>query len=111
MGLFSLSRWRPVHLFGGWVAYWFALLLVAVGPAIPAILRATAPTAHGEINASFGDAVFSLTVKQSGQITWSGSVHALTAALWIGVPPLILFLLWLRARSGAVRPATEARQA
>ncbi|HEY2375654.1 MAG TPA: hypothetical protein VGH98_06725 [Gemmatimonadaceae bacterium] len=99
MGLFSLSRWRPAQLFLSWAAYWTALVLVSVGPAVPAILRATAPKGKGEINVSFGDGAFVLIVKEMGRITWSGSVHTLTAALWIGVPPLILWALWLRARS------------
>ena len=98
MALFSLSRWRPIHLLFGWCAYWSALLIVTIGPAVPAILRATAPNAKGEINASLGDTGFVLTVKEAGKITWSGSVHVLTAALWIGIPPLLLWLLWLRAR-------------
>lgn len=103
MSLFNISRWRPAHLLLAWTTYWLALLIVAIGPAIPAILRATAPTAHGEINASYGDSVFILTVKQAGQLTWSASLHALAAALWIGIPPLVLWILWLRARSGALR--------
>ena len=106
MGLFSLSRWRPIHLLLGWIAYWTALLIVATGPAVPAMLRATAPTAKGEINVSLGDAGLSLTVKQAGSVTWSGSVHVFTAALWIGIPPLILWALWLRARS--TRPPVNA---
>jgi len=103
MSLFNLSRWRPAHLFLAWTTYWLALLIVAIGPAIPAILRATAKDAHGEINVSFGNSVFSLTVKQAGQLTWSGSSHALAAALWIGIPPLVLWILWLSARAGALR--------
>jgi len=103
MGFLSLSRWRPVHLLVGWSAYWAALLIVTLGPAVPAILSATRDGTHGEINASFGDSAFSLTVKELGKLTWSGSVHVFTAALWIGIPPLVLWLLWLRARSGASR--------
>ena len=103
-----LSRWRPFHLVMAWGAYWLALLVVALGPALPAILEATRSNdGHGEINASFGDGVLSLTVKHLGQVTWSGSVHFLTAALWLGLPPLVLWLLWLRARSSTVRPETS----
>ena len=81
MSLFNLSRWRPAHLLLAWTTYWLALLIVAIGPAIPAMLRATAKDVHGEINASFGNSVFVLTVKQAGQVTWTGSIHALAAAL------------------------------
>jgi hypothetical protein len=103
MSFFSLSRWRPAHLLLAWAGYWIALLIVTLAPAVPAILSATRAQTHGEINASFGNSVFSLTVKELGKITWSGSVHAFAAALWIGIPPLILWALWLRARSKAVR--------
>ncbi|HKW47113.1 MAG TPA: hypothetical protein VJN70_06695 [Gemmatimonadaceae bacterium] len=98
MSLFSLSRWRPIHLLLGWCAYWTALLIVTIGPGLPAILRATAPNAKGEINVSLGDTGFVLTVKEAGKLTWSFSTHAITAALWIGIPPLVLCVLWLRAR-------------
>lgn len=105
-----LSRWRPYHLLLAWAGYWLALLVVTLGPALPAILRATRSTGHqGEINASFGDGVFSLIVKQMGQVLWSGSVHFLPAALWLGVPPLMLWLLWLRARSTTVGGQAAAR--
>jgi hypothetical protein len=110
MSLFNLSRWRPMHLLLAWATYWIALLVVALGPAVPAILRATRPNAHGEINASFNNSVFSLTVKEAGQLLWSASIHAFPLALWIGVPPLILFALWLRGRSGALH-AGQARRA
>lgn len=112
MSLFSLSRWRPAHLFLSWLVYWVALLAVTLGPAIPATLRATAPKAHGEISASFGSSVWSLIIRRSGQLLWSGSVHTVTAALWIAIPPLILWLLWLAGRGTATRqPAGIGREA
>ena len=94
-----LSRWRPYQLLLAWTAYWVLLLVAALGPALPAILRATQGQGnHGEINASFSDTVMSFTVKEMGQVTWTGSVHLLTAALWIAIPPLALWLLWLKER-------------
>jgi hypothetical protein len=111
MSLFSLSRWRPQHLFLSWVGYWVALLAVTLGPAVPAILRATGSApGKGEISFNFADGIFSLVVKQAGQVLWTGSVHFLAAALWIAVPPMVLWLLWLRARSGAApREASTVR--
>lgn len=109
MSFLSLSRWRPVHLLIGWGAYWAALLIATLGPAVPAILSATRDDTHGEINASFGNSVLSLTVKELAKVTWYGSVHVFTAALWIGIPPLVLWLLWLRARSGATRSEEALR--
>lgn len=108
MSLFSLARWRPAHLFLSWLAYWIVLVAVALGPAVPAILRATAPKAKGEISATVGDSLLSLIVKQSGQITWSESVHVLTAALWLAVPPLVIWALWVAARGSATREPVGA---
>ena len=83
-------------------------MAVTLGPAVPAILRATGSSpGKGEISANFADGVFSLVVKQAGQVLWTGSVHFLTAALWIALPPLVLWLLWLRVRSGSVTRETS----
>jgi hypothetical protein len=105
-----LSRWRPTHLLLAWAGYWVLLLIAAVGPALPAILRATrAPNNHGEINVSLGDAGFSLVVKELGRVTWSGSIHFLPAVLWIALPPLALWVLWLLARPRAAQEYGTAR--
>jgi hypothetical protein len=108
MSLFSISRWRPAHLFLSWVIYWVALFAVTLGPAIPPILRATAANAKGEIAANMANGVLSMVVKESGRTTWSGSTHLLTAALWLAVPPLVLWVLWLISRSGTPRDAVRS---
>ena len=108
MSVFSLSRWRPAHLFVSWAVYWIALLAATLGPAVPAILRATAPNAKGEIAANLGGSILSLVVKQSGQVTWSGSVHVLTAVLWFAIPPLLIWALWVGARGSASREPARA---
>jgi hypothetical protein len=108
MSFLSLSRWRPVHLFVAWMIYWIALVAVAVGPAVPAMIRATTPNAKGQISAAVGDEGLSLIVKQSGVTTWSGSVHLLTAALWLAVPPLILWLIWTATRRAPTREVLGA---
>lgn len=108
MSLFSISRWRPVHLFFSWLIYWVALLAVTLGPAIPHILRATAANAKGEIAANMANGVLSMVVKESGRTTWSGSTHLLTAALWLAVPPLVLWALWVMSRGAAPRDAVRS---
>jgi hypothetical protein len=108
MSLFSLSRWRSGHLFLSWVVYWVALLAVTLGPAVPPILRATASHAKGEVSGSFSDSVLSLIVKENGRVTWSGSTHVLTAALWLAVPPLILWAIWLMSRTAAREPVRSS---
>jgi hypothetical protein len=102
-----LSRWRPGHLLLAWIAYWVLLLAVALAPALPAILRATRAGNHGEINLSVGDGGISLTVKELGRLLWSGSIGLLPAALWIALPPLVLWLVWLNARASRDRAFTS----
>jgi len=92
------ARWRPRHLFISWMVYWVALVCAGLGPAVPALWRATRPGTRGEISANYGDGLLSLTVQQAGQTTWSGSVSMLTAALWFAIPPLLLWVLWLVSR-------------
>ena len=107
MSLFA--RWRPRHLFLSWAAYWILLLGVAVAPALPAIWRATRPNAHGEISASVTNGVLTAVVKQAGATTWTGSISFLAAALWVAIPPLVLWALWLGTRPRVQHRATELR--
>jgi hypothetical protein len=101
-----LRDWSPRKLFAAWIAYWVALAVVGLAPAIPALWRAThADTGQGGFSFGYGSGVFSLAVTLSGNTIWSGSVHALLLALWIGVPPLLLWLAWLSQRS----PIGESR--
>jgi hypothetical protein len=102
-----LSRWRPYQLFLAWMAYWILLFAVTLGSAVVAVLHAVSGH-NNEVNVSFSNTLFSLTVREAGRATWTGSVHLLTAALWIALPPLALWLLWIRSRSGTPR-AEEAR--
>jgi hypothetical protein len=105
----ALSRWRPRHLLIAWTTYWVVTALIALAPAIEAILRRVVPAgAHGNVNASFNDGLLSLTVDGGGMTAWSGSTHLSTVILWASVPPLLLWLLWLVTRPwhGGRREAT-----
>lgn len=48
-----------------------------------------------------------MIVKESGRTTWSGSTHLLAAALWLAVPPLVLWVLWLFARGTRARESVR----
>src|SRR5262245_58377676 len=70
-----LRDWSPRRLVVSWIGYWIALLAALVGPAIPAIWRAThAPAGQGNLSLSFGNGAFTLSVSLSGSETWSGSI-------------------------------------
>src|SRR5689334_4374918 len=88
---------RPRAIFTSWLIYWICLLIVGLAPAIAAIWKATRGPDDNKssVNVSFGNGVFDLKVVKEGLPTYTGSIHLLTAALWIAVPPLLIWLLWV----------------
>ncbi len=99
----SFRRWRPTQLLLAWVAYWLGLGVVTLGPAVPAILRATGSDAKGSLTASYGDQGVSLTVTADGATAWSGTASLTAIVLWVVGPPLLLWLVWFVRR----RPRDE----
>ena len=91
-----MRRWRPRHLLLGWIGYWLILFLYALGPAALAFQRASnAP--HGKLNVSAGfenDDLY-LTVMDAAATIWHASIPFMHAVLWLVLPPLLLWLLWL----------------
>lgn len=107
--MLTLSHWRPANLFAAWGAYWAGLAAVTLTPAALAILRATSSGAHpGSVNASLGDHGISITVMEAGRQTWVASAQVLPAVLWVAVPPLALFALWIWRRSRALAEGPES---
>lgn len=94
----SLRRWRPRQLLLAWVAYWIGLAAVTLGPAIPALMRATGTDAKGSMNASAGDQGLSITITADGGAAWSGSASLTAIVFWLVGPPLLLWLLWFVRR-------------
>jgi hypothetical protein len=97
--MFSLSRWRPRHLFLAWCAYWTGLVLVTLSPAISTLWRMSRPGQHGSASAGFGDGRISATISDAGQTMWSGSISFLMLSLLVAIPPLLLWLAWLASSS------------
>lgn len=95
--LFRLSTWRPGHLLAAWCAYWLALPLIWITPALPTLYRVSKPGAHGNASLNFGDGAFQYVVSAAGQTDITGRVGVTTALVIAAVPPLVLWALWLRA--------------
>src|SRR5438128_2297016 len=93
-----LRSWGAGRLFLAWVVYWLALVAIGLGPAIPAVWRATHAGNGGNISAGFGNGGFTLTIALRGEQLWAGSIHLLPLALLFAVPPLVLWLAWLTHR-------------
>ncbi|HEU4629769.1 MAG TPA: hypothetical protein VFS08_08475 [Gemmatimonadaceae bacterium] len=112
---FTLGRWRPRHLLLAWGGYWLTLALVVLGrPALLGWRLTHGSDTHGTISAGFENAVVRLTIVEDGLTRWSGSTHLLTMALWLTVPPLLLWLVWLllqRRPHGARPEGTSAAMA
>jgi hypothetical protein len=102
----SLRRWRPLHLLAAWNAYWLALAVVALWPALMAQLRIVQRPGAGEtVNVSYGDGAISATMIHGGVTVWSASIHLATFLLLVAGPPLALWALWLAARRRERTPA------
>jgi len=98
---------RTRHLLIAWSAYWALLAAYAFGPAVQAFLRASAqPHAKLSVAGTFDDDILRLTVTDAGVTAWTGAVPFLSAVLWVALPPLLLWLLWLGL--GARRDRTTA---
>jgi hypothetical protein len=106
----SVRRWGFRHLLLGWVAYW-VLLAIAVlrTPVMIAWRLSQLPDGHSSISADLGNAGFHVTMSQEGTVVWAGSVHLLTAALWIGLPPLAMWFAWFVRRSKSEPRRDEPR--
>jgi hypothetical protein len=103
---FSLSRWRAKHLLGAWVLYWIVLVLVKLGSGLLAASRVlSAPKGHGRIDVSMNDGVLTANILGDA-VHWTGSASFMSIVLWLSVPPLLLWLLWLVTRR-APAPARE----
>ena len=100
-----LSRWRPAHLITAWVAYWVGLAAVTLTPTVMAIVHGTRlPKDAAAVSASFSNTVLSITVSEFGKVTHAATASMLQVSLWVGLPPLLLYVAWLSARPRA-RPA------
>jgi hypothetical protein len=111
--VFGFKRWRASELLWSWCAYWLVLGAVTIGPGLLAAWRATRQdNGHGTVSAAVDNGKVLLTVTRTVGSTaevWTGSTSMTSALLWIAVPPLLLWALWLMSRPRHALP--EARRA
>lgn len=98
-----LRNWGPGTLAASWTAYWVALGTATLWTPVGQVLRLSKlGEGHSSMTAGFTNALLQLSMREDGNVVYSGSAHMVTIALWVAVPPLLLWVAWLRAR-----PATE----
>ena len=96
---FSIRRWNVRHLVSASVAYWAGLAAVAFAPfSIAAASLAHLSGNRGTATASFGNAGVTLTALKDGATIYTSTASLLQIALWIAVPPLALWIVWLAMR-------------
>lgn len=104
---FAPRRWGWRSLVGAWSAYWAGLAGVTLGPfALYVWKLAQIPGNRGTVSLTLGDDGVHLTALRDGAAAWSGTVGLGTLALWVAVPPLAIWLIWLLLRPS---PAERAR--
>lgn len=109
--MFSLGRWKPGQLLSSWGVYWAGLVALKLGPAIREMWRVTQlPEGHGSINAGFDNGVINVSVLEDGVKTFAGSAPFSTILLWVLVPPMALWLVWLFVRVRQPVPALAASE-
>lgn len=92
------------RLLATWIGWWVLLATWKLGPAIPALLRVSKEGAKGNASINFGDGGFSATIVEGGTTAWEGHISFIALVLLVGVPPLILWALWLRGKNRADSP-------
>jgi hypothetical protein len=103
--MLSLRRWRAPHLLGAWVAYWVLLTLVVLGRPLLMLREITSlPDRRGSANVSLGDEGFEAKLVADGATAWEGHASLTAVLLWIAIPPLLIWLVWLAARPRPTAP-------
>jgi hypothetical protein len=103
---FSIRRLGVGHLLGSWALYWVGLAGITLAPFARWLWDLSqVPGQHGSANLSIGDAGVTLTALKDNVTVYSAVAPLSQVALWITVPPLLLWLVWL-----ALRPSREQRE-
>ena len=113
MKLFSLSKWRLSHLLLSWVAYWIAVIVIKLGPALAAARVATQSPSNNDSSVTLNwgtEAGITASVIHYGETLWAGATTIAAVIAWAALPPLALWGVWLvvsSAQRARERQATE----
>lgn len=92
-------KWGWRSLVGSWGVYWAGLAAVTLGPfGVYVWKMSQQPAGHGNVSLSMGDAGIQLTALRDGASAFNATVGVVPFALWVTVPPLAMWALWLMLR-------------
>lgn len=102
---FSPRNWGTSTLLLSWCAYWVALGVATLRPALESIAHVSRSGVHRGAVVSLNGGLINLTVYRSDGPAWTDAVHFTTLVMWVFGPPLLLWVLWAvtRPRRDAVR--------
>ena len=95
---FSMRDLRPAHLLGAWATYWAGLVAVKLGPGIAAVTKMQAPGAKGSATVSLDNDHLTAKVFEGTRLAWEATSSVTTVALWVVVPPLVIWGIWMATR-------------
>lgn len=100
-------RWGWRSLVGAWGVYWAGLAAVTLGPFGAYLWKLTRLSGHqATVSLSAGDAGIQLTSMRDGATAFTTTWGIAPFALWLTLPPLAIWVLWL-----ALRPSPRAADA
>jgi hypothetical protein len=94
----SLRHWGAKHLLIAWGAYWLALGVATLAPALEVLARLSRAGAHGQAKADFQDGLLRLVITSTDGSAWAGAIQLRSLMLWLFAPPLLLWVLWAVSR-------------
>jgi hypothetical protein len=94
----DIRRWKLGELVGASTAYWAVLAATALAPYSRVVYSIGRLGGNrGTATASFTDGVVTLTALKDGVAVYAASASTLQIALWIALPPLALWFVWMAA--------------
>jgi hypothetical protein len=94
-----MRKWRLRHLLFSWFAYWAGLVALKLGSGIAAAWSATRGPGDGNSRIQFdwsGESGIHLEIVRAGEKVWEGFTTLGALVGWAVIPPLILWIIWLR---------------
>lgn len=95
---FSLRQWGAGQLLLTWAAYWVALGVATLTPAIALIARISGTGAHGNASVGFDDGLLKVTITSTGVPSWTGAIQFSSLIFLVFGPPLLLWIAWAVSR-------------
>jgi hypothetical protein len=94
-----MRKWRLRHLMISWFGYWAGIAAIKLGPAMAAGWVASRGPQDGtsSINVNWDIAAgIGAVIKSRGEVIWTGASSITAIIGWIVIPPLLMWIVWLK---------------